>query len=76
MKNAESRLFKALAILPALLLVFAVSVASVFAAADAYPTKVVRLVVASTPGGAVDRFGRLRACCTNTSAVVYGRPSE
>ena len=58
MKNVKSLLFKTLVILPALSFFFAA--ASVFAA-DVYPSKPVRIIVANAASGAVDSAGRLIA---------------
>lgn len=61
MKIMKSLLFKTLLILFALSLVLAVSVASVFAASDTYPSKPVRLIIPFAPGGVTDIIGRMIA---------------
>jgi len=59
MKNVKPWLFKALVILPALSLVFAVSAASVFAAATYPPSRTARC--SRAPGASPDATGRLMA---------------
>ncbi len=54
-------LFKTFLILCALSLVLATSEATLFAAADAYPSKPVRLIVPIPPGSSPDSVGRLIA---------------
>ncbi len=61
MPSMKSLLFKTLGMILALPLALAVSTASIFAAVDAYPTKTVRLICATTPGGSNDTNARLIA---------------
>ena len=58
MKNRTSRQLKPLIALLALAFVAAVSVTPVFAAADSYPGKPVRLIIPWPPGGSNDLVGR------------------
>ena len=58
MKNRTSRQLKPLIALLALAFVAAVSATPVFAAADSYPGKPVRLIIPWPPGGSNDLVGR------------------
>lgn len=61
MKEIESCSFRTLVMLLTLSLVLAHPASPLFAAADLYPSKPVRLIVASSTGGATDNIGRLMA---------------
>jgi tripartite-type tricarboxylate transporter receptor subunit TctC len=58
MKYLKLQLFKSFGMMLSLSLVFAFSAASVFAAADGYPSKLVRLIVPSTAGSGNDIVAR------------------
>jgi tripartite-type tricarboxylate transporter receptor subunit TctC len=71
MKNMKPWLSKTLVILSALSLALVVSAGSVFAAADAYPSKPIRFFVPMAPGSSVDVMGRLLA---TTLSERLGKP--
>ena len=59
--NMKSLLFKTLGIAFAFSAVLAVSAVAAVLAADAYPSKPIRLIVATVPGGANDANARVLA---------------
>jgi tripartite-type tricarboxylate transporter receptor subunit TctC len=59
MPHAKSLLIKTLGVLLALVMGF--PLAAAFAAADSYPSKPVRMILATSPGGSTDVVGRLIA---------------
>ena len=61
MKNRKLQRFKILGILLTLCAVFAVTTATAVSAADAYPSKPIRLIIPFPPGGSNDIVGRLIA---------------
>jgi tripartite-type tricarboxylate transporter receptor subunit TctC len=61
MKSIASKQLKTLGILLALLLALAVPAASVSAAADVYPNKLLRFIIPWVPGGSNDFVGRVIA---------------
>jgi tripartite-type tricarboxylate transporter receptor subunit TctC len=61
MKHLKPWFLKIVVMLPALSLALSVSAVPVFAADDAYPSKLVRVIIPSAPGSSADTAGRVIA---------------
>ena len=73
MKNKTPQSFRTPVIMLTLTLVLALPAAQVFAAADAYPTKVVRLVCVSDVGANTDVFSCNHDGCLPVFAHILSR---